>query len=222
MKKILVVLGIVFILISAASARVIYKGLHPKHIALTFDDGPSPGITDKILKILKNQNVKVTFFPIGRKIAKNPNLLKEIAADGHEIGNHTYFHSRLTQINDEEMLNEIRMASMLISKNTNTKECFFRPPYGKLTYSKRKLIEKAGYDIVYWSVSADDCYRLGIGMRGPDSITRKVISEVRGGDIVLMHDNSKEIVEALPKIIEALKKRGYYFVTVSQMLKYRQ
>jgi peptidoglycan/xylan/chitin deacetylase (PgdA/CDA1 family) len=205
--------------LSPAWARIIYRGTQAKQVALTFDDGPAPGVTDKILDILGRKGVRATFFVIGAKAAGHPLLLERMAREGHEIGNHTYYHSRTNWINNEKLLKEIEATSKLISGATGRNVRYFRPPHGKLPYSKRKIIENAGYLIVLWSVSADDCYRPGRGIRKPASIVRLVVSRVRGADVVLMHDDSRQIVEALPGIIDLLKKRGYKFVTISGLKK---
>lgn len=218
MRKFLVLFIILFFCASLASAEIIRNGTHPKHVALTFDDGPSPGHTEKVLDILRQENVKATFFVIGKKVMEHPMLLNWIDEEGHEIGNHTYSHTRVTWINDQKMLDEIRRTSLLIWDLTGKKVEYFRPPHGRLTNAKRKKIEAKGYKVIYWSVNADDFYHTTWGMRTPESIADRVISRVNGNDIVLMHDNSYQITEALPVIIKALKKRGYYFVTISELL----
>jgi len=200
-----------------SSARIIWKGIASRQVALTFDDGPSPGVTDKILEILKKEKVKANFFVIGRKAEKNPDLLRRIAEGGHEIGNHSYNHSRTSWINEKKLQKEVRRTSELISSITGLPVFLFRPPYGKIDRHKRKLLEKQGYNIILWSIGADDCYREGRGIRPPKSIIWRVVSRVRGGDIVLLHDNSRQIVEALPGMIKQLKRKGYVFAKISEL-----
>jgi peptidoglycan/xylan/chitin deacetylase (PgdA/CDA1 family) len=200
-----------------SSARVIWKGNGSRQVALTFDDGPTLGVTDKILEILKKEEVKATFFVLGRKVEQEPGLLLRISQDGHEIGNHTYNHTRTSCINGEKLLKETQRTSELVSNIAGVPVFLFRPPHGKIDRQKRKLLEKQGYNIVFWSLGADDYYREGRGIRPPKSIIWRVVSRVRGGDIVLLHDNSRQIVEALPGMIKQLKRKGYVFAKVSEL-----
>lgn len=195
-----------------SSARVLYRCVNPKDIALTFDDGPMPVHTEKVLDILKKEKVKATFFVVGEKAQKHPKLVMRIAKEGHTLGNHTYSHSRLDWINDEKLLKELKRTSELIGLLCGQKVRLFRPPYGRLPREKSKLIQQAGYDIALWSVNADDFYHKKKGMRSARSITARVLSLIKGGDIVLMHDTTGEMAEALPGIIKSLKKRGFRFV----------
>ena len=217
--RLLIGLLLISLLCSIALASLIYRGHNPKHIALTFDDGPVLGVTDQVLKILKSENISATFFVVGNKVAKQPELLRKVFKAGHEIGNHTYNHSKLTWINNTKIPIELNKTSALIRSITGQKVNLFRPPHGTLTKPKRKLIEQLGYDIVLWSINADDFWHTNGGMRSANSLVKRVVSRVRGGDIVLMHDNSQQMIEALPRIIKVLKKKGYSFVTVSQLKK---
>jgi len=214
---------LIFVLLAYPSfARIIWKGLPSKLVALTFDDGPSDKYTGKVLDILKKGGVKATFFVIGKKAADNLDLLKRIAKDGHELGNHTFNHARLNWLSDDKLRDELRTTSEIIKANTRKDVKYFRPPNGFLTREKRVLAEKSGYDIVLWSVHADDYTHELSGLRDPGSITRRVNALVKGGDIVLMHDISWQVVEALPGIVSSLKKRGYKFVTVSQLVEHEK
>lgn len=217
-KKLCLLSLLLPLLISAASGLIVYNGSDPRYLALTFDDGPTPGITERILEILKQENVQATFFVIGEKAQKTPQILSSIWEGGNDIGNHTYFHSRLDWINDGKLLDELRSTSKIISGISGKPSCLFRPPHGELPRSKIKLLTESGYKIVLWSVNADDFFHAKRGMRSADSIVRRVVSRVKGGDVILMHDDSREIVEALPKIIKVLKEKGYSLVTVSKLL----
>jgi len=196
---------------------VIYRSSNLSQVALTFDDGPSMGYTEKVLDILKKENVKATFFVTGEKANQYPYILKQISDAGHEIGNHTYYHSRVTWLSDEKLLDEIKRTSDVVERITRKKTKFFRPPFGTISPERKKLIESMGYSIVMWYGNADDFYHLGWGMRTPKSITKRVMSQLKGGNIILMHDDSKQIIEALPMIIDEIRKRGYNFVTISQL-----
>lgn len=200
---------------------MIIRGRNPKLIALTFDDGPSTPYTEKVLAALKKEKVKATFFMIGKKIVAQPDLLDLVLADGHEIGNHTYYHSRLNWLTESKLLDEIKLTSQIVSgySNGNVRLNLFRPPHGFLPRSKSAAIQKAGYNIVMWSVNADDFYHASSGIRSPTSIAQRVLGRIHGGDIVLMHDNSRQTVDSLPYIIKALKRKGYQFVTVSEIMR---
>ncbi len=217
--RIAFVLAVAFIMIPhPAYSPIIYQGENPKQIALTFDDGPSFRYSMKVLDILKREKVKATFFIVGQKAEEYPEILKMMADDGHELGNHTYYHSRITTLSEAKLLAELKDTSLAIKKVTGKRVVFFRPPFGDFTRDERITIEKAGYKMVLWSVHADDFYHLGWGMRTPKSIENRVIRFVTGGDIILAHDDSEQIVEALPVIIETLKKEGYSFVTMSELV----
>ncbi len=216
-KRIILAFLLITLFSPIASAKVYYRSYHPKHVLLTFDDGPTPGVTDKILDLLKEENIKATFFVIGQKAAKSPKLLQRILEEGHEIGNHTYTHISLDGISNKDALDEIRWTSNLVFDLTGQYIDIFRPPHGRLTREKTRLVQDSGYDIIMWTVNADDFWQEGRGMRSPLSIANRVNNRITKGDIVLMHDNSQQIVDALLLIIKHLKKRGFYFVTVSKL-----
>ena len=207
---------ILLLSVSLAVARIVYRGTVAKELALTFDDGPEPGFTDKILRILKEQNVPATFFVEGRKAIKEPGLLKQMVAGGNEMGNHTYAHSRLTQNSDAQLLKELKLTAAAIKTATGRPVRFFRPPFGHLTGHTRRLIERSGYDLVMWSANGDDYYKKGKGIRRAESIARRINSQVQGGNIILLHDDNQQTVAALPMIIKQLKARGFYFVTLAK------
>jgi len=201
-----------------ANAQIFSVGSNRREVALTFDDGPSGKYTEMVLNTLKKYNAKATFFIIGRKAIQYPEQLKKLAADGHELGNHTFFHSRLNWISDAKLLDEIEMTTNFISGITKKRCSIFRAPHGYLSLHKAKLIEQKGYKIIQWSINAGDFYRTKSGVNNSDLIYKKVMSRVRGGDIILMHDVSQQTVNALPRIIKNLTDRGYKFVTVSRLL----
>ncbi|OGC23646.1 hypothetical protein A2291_03995 [candidate division WOR-1 bacterium RIFOXYB2_FULL_42_35] len=214
-KVALLILLFVLLLLNTTAGATIYKLNHPKQVALTFDDGPYPVFTEKVLDILKAENVKATFFVVGKRIEENPQILARISQEGHQIGNHTYNHTKITWINEQKLLLELTKTNALIKELTG-QECYlFRPPYGTINKAKIKTLEKAGYKIILWSVNADDYYHLKTGIRKSNSIIKRIISKTKGDDIILMHDKSKETVAALPRIITRLKKQGYKFVVLN-------
>jgi peptidoglycan/xylan/chitin deacetylase (PgdA/CDA1 family) len=217
MKK-CIILIILLILCGGLSSegQVLCYGKNAQQVALTFDDGPSPAYTGRILGTLKRYRVKATFFVVGKKAADFSDLLKQIADAGEEIGNHTYYHSPITWLSPRKMLNELADTNRVIGNITGREVTLFRPPNGRFSQARLKTLEHAGYRVVLWSVNADDFYHSDSGMRSPDSIDHRVLSRVRGGDVILLHD-SEETIAALPKMIQALKKRGFKFCTVSEL-----
>lgn len=221
-KKVFLTIVLISLMVASANAIVICNSSDLKQIALTFDDGPSFKYTPMVLDILKKEGIKATFFVIGRKIEQNPELLERIDKEGHDIGNHTYYHSKVSLLSKEHLSEELELTSDLIERLTGKEVVFFRPPHGDFSKSGRKLVEQAGYGFVLWSVNADDFFHIGWGMRSASSITRRVLNSVKGGDVILAHDDSQQLVDALPVIIASLKSKGYKFVTLSQMVDMRQ
>lgn len=193
-----------------------------KVIALTFDDGPDPDQTAQILDELKKYGAKATFFVIGKRAEKFPELIKRETAEGHEIGNHTYSHPFLTNNRSTESIrSEIAAAQKVIKSISGTAPVLFRPPGG---YYHERLVHVSlaeGCLPILWSWHQDteDWKAPGV-----NRIVNKVLNNAREGDIVLFHDHvqgSSNTVDALRKILPELSKRGYHFVTVSELLKLR-
>jgi len=205
------------LIFAALTGPVLARG----EVALTFDDGPTPGVTDRVLDSLKKENVKATFFVIGRKVKAQPDLARRITAEGHEIGNHTYHHSRLTDIGDRRFIDELTATSRLIEQTTGQKVRLFRPPHGKITAAKRRLLKKYGYQVVLWTINGDDYFKEGRGIRPPGSTASRVVGRVKPGAIILVHDNSRQIVEAVPLIVKRLKNKKYVLVTASELSRFK-
>ncbi|MEG4571819.1 polysaccharide deacetylase family protein [Microcoleus sp. N3A4] len=189
-----------------------------KAIALTFDDGPWPKTTTQILDILKKNNIKATFFWVGRYLKNSPELGKQVAAAGHAIGNHTWNHEYL-QYNEEGAAREIDRTSSLIEDLTGIKTSIFRPPGGILNNGLAAYAQKKNYAVVLWSADSLD-------WRTPtESLMDNVMRQANSGGIVLMHDgggNRSRTVKALPDIIAKLRKKGYIFVTVPELLQMQE
>lgn len=186
-----------------------------KVIALTFDDGPAPKYTEQLLKILKQQNIKATFFCVGEMVHDFPEIAKQEVADGHVIGNHTWHHW-YRKMNQSTAAHEIESTATQIYETTGVKTSLFRPPGGILNNGVADYARKNNYAILMWSDDAQD-YR-----RPPVSkLVNDVLRDAKPGGMVLMHDgggNRSNTVKALPLIIDALRKRGYRFVTVPELL----
>ena len=187
-----------------------------KKIALTFDDGPHPQNTPKILKILDKYDVKATFFVIGVNVKNYPDALSLINEKGHEIGNHTYSHSVLKSRSKDEILKEISEAENEIGKITDFSTTLIRPPCGLYDEKLVEIALKNNYKIVLWNVDTKDWEHSSC-----ENIVSNVLKRVDGGEIILFHDyisGKNSTPEALEIIIPKLKEQGYEFVTVSQLL----
>jgi polysaccharide deacetylase family sporulation protein PdaB len=190
--------------------------LATKTVALTFDDGPHPTLTGEILAILREYHIPATFFVIGENVRRYPRVLREILADGHEIGNHTYTHVRPDKTEKSVFSEEISSCSDVIRSITQKKPTLFRPPEGAINDQVREIAGELGYRIVLWSIDTEDWRHTPA-----DDIVRRVTKDVRDGDIILMHDyigRGSPTPEALKKMIPALIARGYRFVLVSELL----
>lgn len=191
----------------------------PKLIALTFDDGPHPIYTPQVLGILRRYKIKATFFLIGERVGRYPEVARQIVAEGHEVGNHTYSHPNgLPKKSLEAIKQEIEICSATIEQVTGIRPQLFRPPRGFLNYRMLTIAQLEGYTTVFWTVSADQK-----NAPTPEAMAERVLRLAHPGAIILMHDgriNSRwKDVKALPLIIKGLKKQGYKFVTVSELLK---
>ena len=184
-----------------------------KRIALTFDDGPRP-LTLKVLDVLRERNVKATFFVLGDCVRLYPWILQQTVAEGHEIGNHTYTHLKLRAkaSTDEVIDNEITKTQNEIKNAIGYETFLFRPPYGVFRPETRTVFHEHNLSVVLWSVDTLDWL-----IRDSDQIIRTVTNHTRNGSIILCHDIHKSTVEALPVFLDALLKEGYEFTTVSQL-----
>lgn len=195
---------------SSASAK--------KLIALTFDDGPSKQYTEEVLAILKEGGIKATFFVTGGSVSAHPQILREVFAAGHVIGNHTYSHPNLSMLEDSAIAKELNKNDALIYQTINVHPRLFRPPFGACNASCKKVVSNLGLKKITWDYMVDDW---DIAKTTPEIIAGSVIKHASPGSIVNMHDgggNREKTVAALPEIIAALKKEGYAFVTVPELL----
>ena len=183
-----------------------------KLIAITFDDGPNYN-TNKILNILEKYDAKATFFVLGSRIHGNEYILKRMVSDGNEIGNHTYSHLLLTKYKENKIREEIEATSDLIFDVTKKRPRLLRPSYGSFNKTIKKL---AGSPIIIWDIDTLDWK-----YHNSNRISKRVISKVKDGDIVLMHDIYSATANALEVIIPTLKDMGYEFVTVSDLFYYK-
>lgn len=187
-----------------------------KRIALSFDDGPHPVFTLKILEILKKYEITATFFMIGRNVEYYPAVARAVHANGHEIGNHTYTHPHMRQTDVETLRREIRMTEETLKKNGIPKPKLFRPPEGFRSAEQIHALETEGYETVIWSLDTHDWQGRAVG-----EIVSVVLNGVQGGDVLLFHDYTSRqntTITALEQLIPALLKDGYEFVTISELM----
>ena len=189
-----------------------------KVVALTFDDGPSKGKTEEVLKILRENDIKATFYLVGKDIAKNPGQARLIVTEGHEVGNHSYTHERMIFKSPSFVKEEIERTSHEIRNIGYSKEISFRPPYGRKLFTLPYYLSKNNILTVTWDVEPDSALDIEASS---DELVNYALEHTKPGSIILMHvmfDSRKRSMESIPGIIQGLKSRGYRFVTVSQLL----
>ncbi len=187
-----------------------------KRIALTFDDGPHPRLTPEILGILEEYNAKATFFVVGQNVSYYPDLVKAEMDGGHEVGNHTFSHANLRAEAYEAVCGEIGRTERLIYENTDTRPHLLRPPEGIYSETVCHAAADCDYTIVLWSIDTRDWAHTPAA-----EIAEHVLGEVQSGDIILFHDfigHDSPTPEALRLILPELRREGYEFVTVSEMM----
>jgi cellulose synthase/poly-beta-1,6-N-acetylglucosamine synthase-like glycosyltransferase/peptidoglycan/xylan/chitin deacetylase (PgdA/CDA1 family) len=200
-----------------------------KKIAISFDDGPDPKWTPKILDILKQKNVPGVFFVIGNMANQRPDILKREYAEGHEIGNHTFTHPKFDDITTTEIRWQLNLTERLIESTLGVKSILFRPPYGidhQPEYAEEvaqlPLVQDMGYLIVGQRIDPDDWSMPdGKNPLPAKDIVASVLRQADKGNIILLHDGGGEraqTVAALPQIIDALRDKGYQFVSVSDLI----
>ncbi|GHG42100.1 MULTISPECIES: polysaccharide deacetylase family protein [Amycolatopsis] len=187
-----------------------------KVVALTFDDGPDPAGTRTILDTLKSRQVPATFFLIGRDIAAHPDLAHDIAAEGHEIGNHSFSHDRMIGVTPSWVADEVEATDALIRTSGYTGEILFRPPNGKKLFALPHYLASHHRTTITWDVAPDSD-----GTPDAATVESAVLGQVRPGSIVLLHAmyaSRGQTRRAIAPILDGLKQRGYRFVTVSQLI----
>lgn len=187
-----------------------------KVVAITIDDGPHYQTTPVVLSILKEKNVKATFFVLGTNVDKHPEIFAQTVIDGHEIGIHGYSHRLMTRMSQQAYENEMDTCQALISKYA-PKPSLFRPPGGAYNDNILLAAHKRGYRTILWTIDPGD-------WRVPpvNYIINHVLENIQTGSIILLHDGQYPLttVKALPIIIDKLREKGYIFTTVSELLTY--
>ncbi|MDI6827461.1 MAG: polysaccharide deacetylase family protein [Armatimonadota bacterium] len=185
-------------------------------IALTFDAGADSSPTPDILNTLAKHNLHCTFFLTGKWIERNPELTRRIAAEGHEIGNHTYSHQRLPQLPEGKIISELERTDELVVRLTGrSTKPLARVPYGSRDKRVLRILAENGYRSIFWDVDSWDAFKAGITS---EEICQRVLSHVNNGSIILMHCGSKATANALDSMIKKLEESGYQIVTISELI----
>jgi peptidoglycan-N-acetylglucosamine deacetylase len=184
------------------------------YIAITFDDGPHPQNTPRLLDMLRARNIKATFYVIGRSVDLYPQVVRRTVAEGHEVGNHTHTHRLLSKLSDSEVRNDLTRCRDAVARAAGVQMRTMRPPYGGLLQRQREMVHaEFGYPTILWSVDPLDWKRPGASV-----ITSRILSGTTAGGIVLAHDLHAQTVDSMPATLDGLLHRGFKFVTVSQLL----
>lgn len=185
-----------------------------RFIAMTFDDGPHPSNTPKLLDILKARNVKATFYVVGSNAKRYPAIMRRMVAEGHEVGNHTVSHGNLTKMSRDAIRRDLSQCHQTIVEATGVAPRTMRPPYGAVTSDLKSWIKSEfGYPSIMWSVDPEDWKRPGSSV-----VTRRLVSGASPGGILLAHDIHAPTITAIPSALDQLLSQGYRFVTVTQLI----
>lgn len=183
--------------------------------AITFDDGPHPEFTPRLLDTLKERDIKATFFMVGRNAAAYPAIVRRMAEEGHEVANHTWAHPMLTSYGNEGMDSQLRRAHDAIVKGCGIAPLLYRPPYGAVRLGQRRTIqERFGYPTILWDVDPLDWQP----PRSVQKVYDRVLQNIKAGSIVLLHDIHETTVDAMPATLDVLIARGFQLVTVTQLI----
>lgn len=184
-------------------------------IAITFDDGPHPEITPKILTLLKKHQAKATFFCIGKHIAQHPEIAKQIDNDGHLIGNHSYHHNtNFGFLNHQQVIEEITQTDTHIYNAINKKPLLFRPPFGVTNPSIAKAIKATKHNVIGWNVRS-----LDTAIKNEDKILNRITKNLQKGDVILLHDTSYKSLKVLEQLLLFMKEKNYTSIRIDELLK---
>jgi peptidoglycan/xylan/chitin deacetylase (PgdA/CDA1 family) len=184
-----------------------------RRIALSYDDGPTPGVTDKLLVELAKRDQKATFFMIGQKVKRNVSLVKEVHAAGHEIANHSFTHPFLTKLTHTQITDQLKRTQDDIAEVTGKAPTWFRPPYGDFNKSLAYIPESLGLGVVLWSLDTKDYTR-----PGAEVIAQRVKTGVVPGSIILLHDLIQQSYEASTLFLDYFKENSYRLATMNDIL----
>lgn len=180
-------------------------------VALTFDDGPSRENTPRILEVLDREDVRATFFVLGDRAKKMPDLVAAIDEGGHDVGNHTWSHGSLRSMWASQIRDELRRTNDAVFDAIGRRPALFRPPFGRYAPSALPIVGELGMHVVLWSVDGEDWES------ETETTATRVVRDASAGDIILLHDRTATTAAALPSIIRGLRARGFRLVTVSEL-----
>lgn len=210
MRKGFLILVCLLLLVPPASAAETEE----KYVALTFDDGPSGRFTRRLLEGLEERDAKATFFLCGYRLEQYPELAQQMADAGHEIGLHGYSHDTMKTMSRRQIAKELSDTRALLPSDCSIR--FLRPPGGCCSDAVRQVAEATGVAIADWSLDPEDW-----ATQDTSAVVRKVLRQVKDGDIILMHDMTDSSVDAALNIIDRLQREDYRFVTVSELARIR-
>ncbi|MFV0337890.1 MAG: polysaccharide deacetylase family protein [Chthoniobacterales bacterium] len=200
----------------SVSPRLVYNSIPTSEpvVALTFDDGPHPKLTPKLLDLLKKENIKATFYVVGQMVDAHPEVLRRTVQEGHEIGNHSWSHPAFTKLSSNGVKSQVDRTNQAIKKAAGVTPTNIRPPYGATNKRlNKRLNEEFGLKVIMWSVDPQDWK-----YRNSTRVANQILTNAKPGDIILAHDIHATTIAAMPRVISELKKRGYRFVTVSELI----
>ena len=191
-------------------------GTRPKLVVLTFDDGPYPVVTPLLLQTLRDLHVPATFFLIGRDAEQFPDLARAIAANGHEIADHTLTHPDLDRLADAAVVSELRDGAASLDRIAPdpSERRLFRPPHGRFTVATLRAAQSAGFDTILWSDDPGDWRAVPAGV-----LRDHVLAHAVAPEIVLLHSGRQATVAARPEIVGGFRRAGFTFVTVGALLR---
>ena len=185
-----------------------------KVIAITFDDGPHPKNTPRLLKMLKERNIRATFYVVGDMISSYPQVLKQTAEEGHEIGNHTVTHATLSRLSTSSLRKELANAHRQIVEITGIAPRTMRPPGGAIKSAQKDyMMKEFGYPTILWSVDPEDWKKPGVSV-----VASRLVKGASPGGILLVHDLHSSTVDAMPSALDQLLAQGYRFVTLTELI----
>ncbi len=192
---------------------IYYVDTEEKKAAFSFDACWGATYTPTLLEILRENDIKTTFFLTGFWVEKHPDMVREIAEEGHEIGNHTYSHPHLNNLSEEQIKTELERVGSMIFELTGRQPDLFRPPFGEYSNKVIKVAEECGYRTIQWSIDSLDWKEFGT-----EAMVKRVTERLHPGAIILFHNNGRYTAEALPEIIAYANEQGYRIVPISELL----
>lgn len=209
----LLVFGSVFVCSGYYLKAFCRKATQDRMIALTFDDGPDPAITPKVLDILNRHHIQAMFFVIGKNAVENPALMERMVREGHAVGNHSYSHAALFDLwSSKQMLRDVNKAEEMIALATGQRPEWFRPPFGVTNPTVAITVNQKGLKVMGWSVRS-----LDTSIQNPERIFHRIKKRWHPGAILLLHDTNERVTEVLEMVIDYANNEGYRFVRADLM-----